>query len=585
MKRRLAEDGLFYLAAAAMAWALKAAYSCAGSAELQWILRPTAALVSLATGVRFLFEEGGGSVSTDGGTLIAPACAGINFLIICFCMLTFAQMHRFRGPGKKTAWLLGAFPLAYSLALLVNATRIVVLMRIASIGPLYGWLSHETVHRLVGIAVYFLSLSLLYCTVERTLDRCAHKQNLKPHTRMGRALLRIPLVIPLFWYLLITLGIPLLRASHRTDPGRFVEHACCVLLLPVLIVFGLSTARWCWRCCLAGSRKKRLALALPCLLVPTLLFLGWDVRPTTNLRFDKRCNGLWIGQKWYAGHDTPSGRPVSEGELDALIATLNENGIRYVYVRAGKLTPSGTLGRMPGPAFFSLKRRAPDVMFLPWISGEAGQLPLHDPEWRECVMQTMGRLQACGVPGVHLDIEPIRDRQQGYRELLAEIRNRFDGAFFLSHATRRVAPFGLRGGPISRHFWSRNFYRETMRVSDQTVLMGYNTLLDSPRLYRAYMRHQTALLLDWAAAIPGHHVLVGIPSYDNVPALSNPDVENVQNALLGVRTALEQRPTVAACFQGVSIYANWATDPQEWRRFRAGWLQSRSIGATDSSTL
>ena len=67
-------------------------------------------------------------------------------------------------------------------------------------------------------------------------------------------------------------------------------------------------------------------------------------------------------------------------------------------------------------------------------------------------------------------------------------------------------------------------------------------------------------------------VLIGVPSYEDVPASSNPEVENLETALLGVRAALESHGPVAPdCFEGVAIYANWVTDEQEWTDFERVW--------------
>ncbi|MFC1452233.1 exosortase K [Verrucomicrobiota bacterium] len=578
MKRRIAENGLFYVLAVAMAWALKSHYSSADGAELDWILAPTAKIVCLATGVEFSSGGDTGLTSADGNTVIAPACAGINFLLICFCMLVFTQVHRMRTPGGKLALILASGLLGYGLTVVVNAARIALSM--SSCGPEaeQGWFTPEGVHRAEGIAVYFLALSVLYRTAKASVGRIVRKEPGRPADGSPAPSRQLSLLVPLFWYLLITLGIPLLRASYRNDPRRFVEHGCFVVLLPVLILLVLHAARRGYSLVAAASPKSRLALALPCIALPALAYMVCDFRPSTDTGFDKGRNGLWTGRQWYTGSNVRTGMPVSRGELDAFAESLRRNGIRYAYVRSGEITPTGGLDGMPGPVFFRLRDRAPDVRFLPWFSGNADELPLHDPRWRERVIEALGRLHACGIDGVHLDIEPVRDRHPGYVELLEEIRSRFDGRFFVSHATRRVAPFGARMSPLSRRFWSKDFYLATMNAADQTVLMAYNTMLGSQRSYRAYVSHQAKLLFAWAAAVPGHSVLIGIPSYDHVPSLSDPRVENIRNASLGVRAALERLPEPPACFEGVSIYAHWTTGPGEWKQFRDYWLAATSTG-------
>jgi hypothetical protein len=43
-----------------------------------------------------------------------------------------------------------------------------------------------------------------------------------------------------------------------------------------------------------------------------------------------------------------------------------------------------------------------------------------------------------------------------------------------------------------------------------------------------------------------------------------------------VRAALEEMGTAADCFEGVSVYANWVTDAEEWKDFRLLWLDTDS---------
>ncbi|NIM02485.1 MAG: hypothetical protein GTN89_17040, partial [Acidobacteria bacterium] len=62
-------------------------------------------------------------------------------------------------------------------------------------------------------------------------------------------------------------------------------------------------------------------------------------------------------------------------------------------------------------------------------------------------------------------------------ELLAGVRERFGEDWIISQATPRSALFGMAVGPFRRNFWSGGFYRATMDIADQTVLMAYDTQL------------------------------------------------------------------------------------------------------------
>ena len=49
--------------------------------------------------------------------------------------------------------------------------------------------------------------------------------------------------VPLLWYLLITLVVPLLNGAHQRYGGRFWEHAGFVLVVPIVVLFFMFVAR------------------------------------------------------------------------------------------------------------------------------------------------------------------------------------------------------------------------------------------------------------------------------------------------------------------------------------------------------
>ena len=72
-------------------------------------------------------------------------------------------------------------------------------------------------------------------------------------------------------------------------------------------------------------------------------------------------------------------------------------------------------------------------------------------------------------------------------------------------------------------------------------------------------------------------MLIGIPSYQDTDENSNPDVENISNAALGVRSALESLSGHSGCFRGVSVYAHWVTNDEEWLEYDEIWRPSSTI--------
>ena len=162
--------GCMLAAALAIAWGVKRHYADARADDLLWILTPTARLAGVMMSTTFVLQPGEGYFSHDRLFLIEKSCAGINFMIAAFGMLTFALVHRV-GSGTSAVRVVGVSLLAgYSAAVLVNAVRIAIAMWLAE-HPVAG-LGAADVHRIEGITVYFGGLVVLYELVQR-LDRRA----------------------------------------------------------------------------------------------------------------------------------------------------------------------------------------------------------------------------------------------------------------------------------------------------------------------------------------------------------------------------------------------------------------------------
>ena len=212
-------------AAAVVAWALKRYYADAGPDDLLWILSPTTWLVGLTTGATFTFQPGEGYLSREHMFLIEKSCAGVNFMIAAFAMVTYSLFHRI-GSVRSAAQVLGISLLAgYSAAVIVNAVRIAAAMWLAGQQVAWPMFSAADVHRLEGIVVYFGGLVLLSVLVQR-LER--------------RVQVLPPVIVPLASYYAVTLAIPLANGAAQSG-GAFARHALIVVAVPpVLILVGCA---------------------------------------------------------------------------------------------------------------------------------------------------------------------------------------------------------------------------------------------------------------------------------------------------------------------------------------------------------
>jgi len=198
----------WHLLALAIAYALKSFYSRAGATELLWILAPSAWLARLVGGIDLVYEQGAGFISRTHHLVVGPACAGVNFLIICFLCLYFSFARHF---SSKMRWLAHSLIIAFGATVAANGLRIFVSAHLWD-ADIYGqWITPERIHRLAGTVIYYASLLALYFAVESRMRVAAPKPS------------------PLFWYVSVSLGVPLAgRVLSGGTPG-FAAHAAWVL--------------------------------------------------------------------------------------------------------------------------------------------------------------------------------------------------------------------------------------------------------------------------------------------------------------------------------------------------------------------
>jgi len=201
------------------AFALKQYYSTATADELRWILAPTTFIVELLSGRSFQFESYTGYMSSDHTFVIAVPCAGVNFLIMAFVMLTLRRLWEGRFEGVSWRFLPVSIAIAYVTTVITNAVRICVALEIQRRSFEVSGLSANQLHRAEGIVVYFGFLMLLFVVMER---------------RNSRKMWLFPLAV----YYAMTLGVPFVNGSfHRVG---FWEHFGFVILLPLVLIVGYA---------------------------------------------------------------------------------------------------------------------------------------------------------------------------------------------------------------------------------------------------------------------------------------------------------------------------------------------------------
>lgn len=281
--------GIFYLAGFAVVLGIKLFYSNAGSDELLWILAPTAWWARALSGIAFEYQPHVGYVSHACRFVIASSCSGVQFMTVSFATLIFSYVHRMKTAKKGLCWLALCLVNSYLITVFVNGIRIVIsiyLPMAASVHGLAGRLGPERLHTVIGIAIYFTSLFIIYqiagwlsgkigaweckgCGLPEAVrgeDACSFDgpalhgkviswnsnaygwrglhgkvnsgapRNTSP---LGRRALRgrvYKCAPPIFWYFFIVLGIPFMNGAFQNNPKSFVEYAALMTVVCFAIV-------------------------------------------------------------------------------------------------------------------------------------------------------------------------------------------------------------------------------------------------------------------------------------------------------------------------------------------------------------
>jgi exosortase K len=214
--------------------ALKRYYSMATAGQLTWMLAPTARLTAWLTAARPVWEAGTGYADFGRGIIIAPACAGINFMIMAFGLAALSGLLRIRGLAPLLAWLVLSLASAYGLALAVNSVRIAISMGLYQADLHTAWLTVARVHRLAGVGVYLCALGLFFKALAPIIDDYCIRFD-SPDQPERRPL---PAWLPLAWYLLGAVGVPTASLLFRSPTSGYGEHCVTVILAALALSAG-----------------------------------------------------------------------------------------------------------------------------------------------------------------------------------------------------------------------------------------------------------------------------------------------------------------------------------------------------------
>ena len=285
----LRQNFIFYLAGILVILGIKCYYRQADCDSLLWILAPTAWWVELLSKIPFTYISGAGYVNHSLRMVIAPSCSGVRFMTLTFATLVFSFVHIIASSGKSSTansaqppygasgefempdvkalakglgWIAVSAFLSWIFTVFVNGLRIIIAiylpLYLEAAGLMKGILTQDRLHTMIGVVVYFIALLTIYRLAEGFISKIVKRSfpvqknytyfRNPTDTCPDTCAKHFPLsflkkcVPPVFWYFVLTLGLPFLNRVHGDGMAEFTEFAvlvtgCCVLILmPYVII-------------------------------------------------------------------------------------------------------------------------------------------------------------------------------------------------------------------------------------------------------------------------------------------------------------------------------------------------------------
>lgn len=162
----------YYILIALLFLLFKYIFTLTGTDDLSFLLKPTNALVSFATGSYSVYLPGSGYYHEKLNVIIDKSCSGYNFWLLCFVMLAFLGLKHFYKPIQKIILIPSTLIISYLLTILVNASRIFVSVVLHN--PFNYFSSSDTyliLHQSVGIITNLVFLIIIYLLAEKILNK------------------------------------------------------------------------------------------------------------------------------------------------------------------------------------------------------------------------------------------------------------------------------------------------------------------------------------------------------------------------------------------------------------------------------
>jgi exosortase K len=169
---KLKKDLPYYLIILFICSSFKVFFAHANYTELDFLLKPTDAIVGLLSGSSSQFIPDRGYFHKEINILIEKSCAGINFGLICFMMLSYFSIKFISDKRYRLISLPVILLICYCFTLGVNVVRIVLSMLVQNMSDNFlVKRPHLLIHNVFGHFIYLFFLIIIYIGFDFLLNK------------------------------------------------------------------------------------------------------------------------------------------------------------------------------------------------------------------------------------------------------------------------------------------------------------------------------------------------------------------------------------------------------------------------------
>ena len=148
---------------------LKFGFRFAENDSLIFLLKPTKKFIELLTGSNSIYISDKGYYFSQLNFLIDKSCAGFNFWVLSFLMLTFLGLNNLNNHFKKMLTIPLALTGAYFFTIFANVSRIFASIVIQNQTNSYFESQQHLIHESIGIITYLSFLIFMYFLANKIL--------------------------------------------------------------------------------------------------------------------------------------------------------------------------------------------------------------------------------------------------------------------------------------------------------------------------------------------------------------------------------------------------------------------------------